>query len=284
MSVSGYFRVTRPVNAAAAGFAAALAFWITGGADMLTALLLFFAVACICGAGNAVNDLFDADIDRINRPERPIPRGDISIRGCAIFSVLLFAAGFLCSLPVLPWCPCLAAVNILLLIMYSTSFKRMPVLGNVCVSYLTGSVFLFGGMAVGPESFLLTAPLFLVTFFGTLSREIVKDAEDIEGDKKVGAYTLPMMAGIPASAVTAFICMVLGVFASFIPAVEWGIFYAAAICAVDIFLLWAGFKVLSCKTAEDVRESEASRYMKVGMFAAILVFFLAALAGRYLFV
>ena len=280
MSVSGYLRITRPVNAAAAGAAAAAAFWITGGTDILTAVLLFLSVTLICGAGNTINDCFDADIDRINRPDRPIPRGEATVKGAGIFTAVLFAVGFLCSLPVLPWCPLLAAVNILLLIMYSTSFKRMPLLGNLCVAYLTGSVFLFGGMAAGPESFLLTAPLFLVTFLGILSREIVKDAEDIEEDSKSGAYTLPMLIGVRASAVTAFVCMTAAAAAAFIPAVHWGIFYAAGILAVDIYLLRISAKVLPCRTPEEVSASRTTSYMKYGMVAAILIFFLSAAAVR----
>ena len=280
MSAFGYLKLTRPANAAAAGLAAAAAFWITGGADITTAVLLFLSVTFICGAGNAVNDCFDADFDRINRPERPIPRGDATVSGGGKLTAVLFAAGFLCSFTVLPWCPLLAAVNILLLIMYSTSFKRMPVLGNICIAYLTGSVFLFGGMAVGAESFFLTAPLFLVTFLATLAREIIKDAEEIEEDRKSGAYTLPMFSGIKPACITAFVCMTAAVLISFLPAIHWGLSYAAWILAVDIWLLCATAKTLSKTTSEEVAATKASRHMKMGMCAAILVFLLSALLGR----
>ena len=280
MSASGYLKLTRPATAAAAGLAAAAAFWITGGADITTAVLLFFSVAFICGAGSAVNDCFDADFDRIHRPARPIPRGDAAVSGGVKLAVLLFTAGFLCSLPILPWCPWLAAVNILLLIIYSTSFKRMPLLGNICIAYLAGSVFLFGGMAVGPESFILTAPLFQVAFFGTLSREIVKDAEEVEGDRDSGAYTLPMLIGIQPACITAFVCMTAAALFAFLPALQWGLSYAAWILAVDVWLLWSAAKAAGKTTSEEVSASKASRYMKIGMCAAILVVLLSAVLGR----
>ena len=282
MSFAGYLRITRPVNAGVAGVSAAVAFWMCGGTELIVALLLFLAVTAICGAGNAVNDCFDADIDRINRPDRPIPAGKATVPGTIVLTVVLFTAGFLFSLPILPWCPALAAVNILLLIMYSTSFKRMPVLGNICVAYLTGSVFLFGGMAVGEQSFLITAPLFLVTFFGTLAREIIKDAEDMEGDRKAGAYTLPMLVGVRASSVTAVVCMICAVLSSYLPAVHWGISYVLLITAVNIYLLRVSAKALSGKTAEEILASKAARYMKYGMFAAILVFFVSSVLTRFI--
>lgn len=282
MSAAGYFKITRPGNAAAAGAAAALAFWITGGTEWISALLLFCAVTSICGAGNAVNDCFDADIDRINHPKRPIPSGKATVAGGLILTGVLFAAGFLCSLPLGPWCPWLAVVNILLLILYSTSFKRMPVIGNVCVAYLSGSVFLFGGMAVGAESFLLTAPLFLVTFFATLAREIVKDAENIKEDETEGAYTFPMLAGINTAGITAFVCMICAAGTAFIPVLYWGLPYACFISAVDVFLITSAAKILSCKTPEEVQAAKISRTMKTGMIAATLVFFVSAVLSRFL--
>ncbi len=282
MSVSGYLRIIRPVNAVLAGAAAAFAFWITGGTDITAAALLFLSVTAICGGGNTINDCLDVEIDRINRPERPIPRGEVTMRGGSIFTVVLFAAGFLCSLPLMPWCPLLAVVNILLLILYSTSFKWMPLFGNICVSYLTGSAFLFGGMAVGPASFLLTAPLFLVTFFGTLSYEMVKDAENLFGDEKDGAYTYPMLVGVKTAGITAFVCMAGAAATAFIPVLYWGLPYVFFIAAVDVFLLSSVAKLLRYRTSADVAAAKISGTMKIGMFAAVAVFFVSAVLSRLL--
>ncbi len=282
MSAKGYFMMTRPAGAAAAGVMAAVAYWICGGSDFVITGLLFLAVSLICGGGNAVNDCFDADVDRIHRPNRPIPRGDATVRGGSILTVVLFTAGFLCSLPILPWCPLLAAVNILMLVMYSTSFKRMPILGNVCVSYLFGSVFLFGGMAVGPESFLLTAPLFLVTFFGTLAREMIHDSEDVEKDREAEMYTLPMIVGVKTTVVCAFVCLVVAVLSSFLPAFLWGVWYAFAIACVDVFLIWSLSRLFGCTTPEDVSASRVSLLLLLGMIAVVLVFVSAAFVPRFL--
>lgn len=281
MSILGYIKITRPVNTVVAGITAILAYLITGGTNHEIALLLFLAVTFICGAGNSINDCFDADIDRINRPDRPIPRGNVSIIGGVILTVVLFIVGFACSLPILPWCPWLAAVNILLLVLYSSSFKRMPIIGNICVAYLSGSIFLFGGMAVGPSSFMLTGPLFLVTFFGTLAREMLKDAEDIAGDKEAGAYTLPMIVGVRSTATISFVSMCLASLASLIPIFKWGVIYAVAIICVDIFLLWTVKRTFSCKTSEDIIKTKATTKIKIGMFIAIFVFIASVLLTKY---
>ncbi len=135
----------------------------------------------ITGAGNAINDIFDIESDKINRPKRPIPSKQISRKKAGAFTVALFAVGILLS-GFLNWiCFGLAIFNSALLIAYSAVLQNKVLLGNISVSYLTGSAFLFGGAAA--MNLKLPLILMLLASLATLSREIIKDLEDVEGDR-----------------------------------------------------------------------------------------------------
>lgn len=272
MSLSPYVTIIRPANAVVSGITAIIAYLIASGTTPLSAFLLFFIVTVICGAGNVLNDYFDLEIDRINRPDRPIPSGAISAKNAAIWAGVLFALGILASLATNLWCLVIAAFNTLLLIAYAAKLKRMPLFGNLSVAYLSGSVFLFGGVLVGPESFTVTLPLFAITFFGTLAREILKAAEDIEGDAAGGAKTLPMILGVQKSGYLAIILILCAIAASILPYARWGIVYLAAITVIDLFILYAAAKSIRCRTPADLIAAKSTSLIKYGMFAALFLF------------
>jgi len=102
-------------------------------------------VFLITGSGNAINDYYDVEIDRINKPERPIPSGRISKSKALYFSVSLFAVGTLIAFFINMTCGIIALFNSLLLVYYAATLKRTVLIGNLSIGYLTGSTFLFGG-------------------------------------------------------------------------------------------------------------------------------------------
>ena len=78
MTIMGYWRIIRPVNSIVAGLAAALAYLIATGTLIPSVILLIVIVILITGAGNTINDYFDLSIDRVNRPDRPLPSGTVT--------------------------------------------------------------------------------------------------------------------------------------------------------------------------------------------------------------
>ena len=158
MSLSAYVTIIRPANAVVSGITAIIAYLIASGTNVFSAFALFVIVTVICGAGNVLNDYFDRDIDKINRPDRPIPSGAVSPGNAAMWAGVLFTAGILVSFVTNFWCLAIAVVNTLLLIVYAAKLKKMPLLGNLSVAYLSGSIFLFGGVPVSPEWLRGTLP------------------------------------------------------------------------------------------------------------------------------
>ena len=274
--VRGLVELTRPGNAVAAGVLTFTGAYVAVGlprpTDQSVAVAAAVAATLLAtGAGNAVNDYFDREIDRINRPDRPIPRGAVSPRGALAFSValLLCAVGAAALLP-LP-AIAIAVVNVLALVAYTEFFKGLPGVGNVVVAYLTGSTFLLGGAAVGRAFASAVVVLFGLAALATLTREIVKDVEDVDGDREEGLRTLPIAVGErPALAVAAAV-MVFAVGASVVPYARgtFGLAYLALVVPADAVMLYA--------TREAFSDPGASqRRLKLGTFVAAGAF----IAGR----
>jgi geranylgeranylglycerol-phosphate geranylgeranyltransferase len=221
------------------------------------------------GGGNAINDYFDREIDAINQPGRPIPRGDISARGALWFSLALFAVGTAAALMLPTTAIAIAGFNFVALVAYTELFKGLPGVGNVLVGYLTGSTFLFGGAAVDDPFGAIV--LFGLAAVATLAREIIKDVEDVDGDREEGLRTLPIVIGERRALFVGVAVMVLAVAASSWPylAGTFGVVYLAVVIPADVVMLGATIRSFS-----DPRAGQ--QWLKRGMLLAAGAF----VAGR----
>lgn len=277
MTLAGLFAITRPLNAVTAGLGAIVAYLIATGTVRPEALVLFCVVTLVTAAGNVINDYFDVEIDRVNRPDRPIPSGQVSLPAARAYAVTLFLSGIFISLFTNGLCIAIAVFNSLLLLIYAARLKRTLLLGNITVSYLAASMFLFGGALGGLPGLLHVMPFAIMIFFAMVARELIKDGEDVEGDKASGAVTLPIQYGIKTTTFFALSCAVLGIAASLLPYLWWGFWYVYGILLVDGTILVACLKAVRCITPEALKASKASLLMKAGMFASLVIFALSAL-------
>ncbi|MDD1653205.1 MAG: UbiA family prenyltransferase, partial [Methanomicrobiales archaeon] len=219
------------------------------------------------------------DIDRINRPDRPIPSGRVTTRAALALAGLLFITGILACIPAGPLCLAIAAVNSLLLVLYAARLKRVLLAGNLAVAYLSGSLFLFGGALAGMEGAVRTLPLVLITFLAMMAREILKGAEDLEGDRAFGAVTLPAVLGVPRSSWLALACAAGAVAVSLLPVLPWwSVPYLAGITVPDLLILGGAGMAVGCRDGPCIRSSRATMILKAGMFLALVVICGAALA------
>jgi len=195
----GLFRVSRPFNCLIAALAI-LSLFRSSAAAIVASL----AVA----GGNAINDYFDRDIDKVNAKHRPIPSKQISPKLVFSYSFFMFALAIIVAYYYLPFlCQIIALFNIFLLILYSWKLKRRYIfLPNLVISYLTASIFIFGYLATYTNKWGLY--LAIPTFLCILSREIVKDLEDIKGDK-LGKKTLPLTFGKTKASMLAKVFLIL---------------------------------------------------------------------------
>ncbi len=232
-----------------------------------------FAAFLVCGAGNAVNDCVDIDIDRINRPNRVLVKGTLSRRYALILAAVLNLAAVGLAMTVSREVTVVGMITVALLYMYNFRLKSVPVVGNVAVAFLAGLTFVTGGIAVDFYfAFDLPGPLvaFVFAFFFHLVRETVKDVQDIDGDRAVGISTLPQVIGVQKSLMFALALFFLLVILSFLPLLYgwYGTWYKIiAIYVMELPIL--GFLIFLWGNPTPVMLRIASVVLKAGMVLGI---------------
>lgn len=174
--------------------------------------LLMFSVMCIMAGGNIINDIYDKTADRINKPGKnligikiPEKRARVVYWVFSITGMLLgYFMGYTVGITMLGG---IHLIAFFLLWMYSTDFKHRPLLGNFVVSLLASLVILcvvlFDVIPANQDLvrtgeynnlLLIFLGYAIFAFVTTFIREIIKDAQDVKGDKRIGGKTLPVLA------------------------------------------------------------------------------------------
>jgi 4-hydroxybenzoate polyprenyltransferase len=163
----------------------------------------------IATAGYIINDYFDIAIDTINKPDRVTIERYFKRRSILVTHIILNVVGFLLAAFV-AWhsqalrLTSIQGVSILLLLVYSTTFKRKLIIGNLMIAVLAAgsllTIFLYMPKAGHDEVMTYGRKMFWVyvifSFMITLCREIIKDIEDIKGDGARNCRTIPLVWGI----------------------------------------------------------------------------------------
>jgi geranylgeranylglycerol-phosphate geranylgeranyltransferase len=264
----------RPLNCLMAAFAALIGIFVSKATlaygTIGTILLAFIVVFLVTAGGNVINDYYDVAIDRVNKPRRALPSGRITRQTALFYALTLLLLGVAVSAFINPLCFGIATLNAALLVLYSWKLKRSALIGNLLVGYLTGSVFLFGGAAV--STVFIPGVLFLSATLAITSREIVKDVEDLTGDKRAGASTLPIRYGRTASLTAAALFMLTAVAISPLPFIisAFGYVYLAVVLVADVVLLYG---VAMSRSAP----STASSVIKYGMLVVLIAYIIGGI-------
>lgn len=181
--------LTHPVNALGSGAAVVIGGIVTGWFHDLPVAagpLLGAAAgtALIAAGGFVINDLCDIEIDRVNRPDRPLPAGTVRMPAARLIYAVLTAAGVLCAFSAGPAAGLVASAVALALFIYSAALKRRYLLGHTIIAGLGALLLPFGGLAVGSLfPTLYSIPIVLCAFF---AREVLKTVPDYAGDRAAG--------------------------------------------------------------------------------------------------
>lgn len=174
---------------------------------------LVVASVLIAAGGYVINDYFDLNIDQVNKPNENVLNTVINRRWAILYHLFLSFSGIMATAIAVSfskWYLIIAnVICVLLLWLYSTSFKRQLLIGNIIISLLTAWTVLILFFAKVPfnsafgATEILTVKFFRIAFMYagfafiiSLIREAVKDVEDIEGDRRYNCKTLPIVAGI----------------------------------------------------------------------------------------
>jgi 4-hydroxybenzoate polyprenyltransferase len=256
--------------------------------DAFSFALLVFATLCIAAAGNIINDIYDVEIDKINKPKKVLIGKEISEKNAnrlfIIFNITGVAIGFYLSNSIQkPGFAALFVAISALLYLYATYLKGILLLGNITISVLVAMSLIIvpifdllpvitqQNQATQSTVFTIVFHYALFAFFINLIREIVKDLQDINGDKKGEKNTLAIAIGRKRTITIVFI---LGIFMVFSI-----VFYMYEnLYNVQVLLLYFLFAIVSpmlyfCIKAWDAETPSQyaflSKLLKIIMFLGI---------------
>jgi geranylgeranylglycerol-phosphate geranylgeranyltransferase len=272
------FRLLRWQNCLIAAFGVLVGARVMEGEAVLADLLMAATASfLVCAVGNIVNDILDIDIDRINRPERVLPQGAVRVSQAAGIAMTFFVMSMILAIIVSTLFFALALVVSGLLLLYNLHLKRIPLVGNAVIALMASLTLITGGMVVSPteaatfEGALLPA---LFAFLLHIVREMVKDAEDIEGDRFAGVPTLAVRIGVRPTLLAAMIFLVaLPVALLSQPVSDWFGESLAKILAVSIGLPLALLFIFALKSSSGRSLRMLSTGIKIAMIAGMLALF-----------
>lgn len=266
-------QLLRPFNCAMTSVGVLVGAYVQAGAALPPREAALAAVAgfAFAGAGNALNDWLDRDLDKAAHPERPLPSGRALPGDALALQALLFAMAAGAAALISPAAFVFVVAALGLMVAYEARLKAIGLPGNVAIGLLTGAPFVFGALAAGGVGSAALV-LALLAALATLGREIIKDVEDMASD--VGRRTLPMRIGAPRAARVAMAALALGIALSPLPALAspplLGAAYLPVVAVAD-----AGFVTAALRAHREPKR--AQQLCKAAMLVALLAF----AAGRF---
>ena len=252
-------------------------------------ILLIFATVCIAAGGYVINNIMDQDTDEIAKPQNRVV--GVSVTETVAYNwyigLTIVGVGIGFYLSNVIYKPTFASMFILvatLLYMYATSFKQIPVLGNVVVALmLSTSIIIIGLFDILPaidvdnrfrmkEAFDILMHYAIFAFIINLIREIVKDMEDMDGDYQSGINTLPNAIGIQKTKIIVGVLTVIsiGILAyyvnSYLFELDYVVYYAMILIVGP--LIYFGVKLLNATTKKEFHH--LSLVLKIILFFGIL--------------
>ncbi len=304
VALSGYLKITRPLNLVIVAliqivmyYKIMLPVFDAYGVKSVFGAYLFpifvLVTVIIAAAGNVINDIVDVEIDKINKPDKWIVGNSITVKNAIGFYYFLVLLGAVFAFYVAYeidkyYLLFLYVFAVFFLYLYSRYLKRVFLLGNILVSLFSAGVIgiilvfeykagtVLKGIAKPPYDYIndIFLGFMFFSFFATMYRELVKDMEDVQGDKFGRASTVPVVLGINKAKYTA----VLLVIVLLIALIYWFTtdintdkyyfrFYEAVI--VIPYLLLTLFLLVRAKGKEDF--SRLSKMIKGFMLLGILM-------------
>jgi 4-hydroxybenzoate polyprenyltransferase len=175
---------------------------------ILYPILGIVMAAVLNAASNAINQIYDLDIDRVNKPKRPLPSGRLSIREAWIFTWITYAIALVLAWFVAPGgrheCFWIVVVATIITFLYSVPpfrTKRLGIWANVTIAIPRGVLLKVAGWT-SVKTMFGAEPWYIGAIFGLflLGASTTKDFADMEGDARGGCRTLPIIYGVNRAA------------------------------------------------------------------------------------
>ena len=269
-----YYRLSRPINALAGCIAVVLSGYVAGAASWWPIIMAAITVLLITISTNAWNDYIDIEIDRVNKPERPLPAGRISPRGALIFSIVGTALSLITAAFINQPAFFIALGSNILLYLYSWKLKCSVLFGNTAVATIIALCFIFGGVAAG--NIQPTLMLAVTVFFAIMGREILKTMADHKGDMQQNCNTIAVAWGKKVAGI--FVGIFLGISALAMLATYFIEQYSPVYLYLVVFLLCPLFVYIAIN-AKEAASGEKLERNSLLMKYSFFIWFLAIALG-----
>jgi geranylgeranylglycerol-phosphate geranylgeranyltransferase len=268
--LNGLTRLARPLNGLIASISVVLGAYLAAGSisPIINVIVIAVAAYILLSAGNAFNDYRDIETDRINKPSRPIPSGQVSRRTALVFAIVLFVVGTGLGLAVNWVAFSVACIVSVLLVLYTIEFRQLLLVGNIVIGLLTGLTFVSGGIAVGAIGGSIIPAVFAFLF--TAAREIVKDIQDVKGDDMIGLSSLPIRWGKRKAMYVSLVFMALVILISPWPYFLdiYSLYYLiSVVIGVDLVLIYCMLVLLTGLTEQNA--ARVANIMKFDIFIGL---------------
>jgi geranylgeranylglycerol-phosphate geranylgeranyltransferase len=276
MSFRAGLELIRPANCAMIGFAVIVGFFVSKPVEVkvVQAALGFLTGFFVCAYSMSVNDIYDVEVDRVNRPERPIPSGRVSTQTAFRLSLLVLVAGIGTSVLTLsPLAVGIATLYVLLSWLYNGHAKQTGLPGNLIVASSLAIPFVYGGVvSEGNLTRSLLLMMAFTSFFSGVGREVVKAMADVEGDAKRGISSVARSRGLRSAASVGAAFFILAVVTSWVPLVL-GLansLYGFGVVVPDLIFTFLAVSILFKHDPANARR--VKRIALAGMAVGLVVF------------
>ena len=270
-----YSDLVKPELPLAAGFCVVAGQVLVLGdfATIETTIVGFLVGFFLSGSAMISNDYFDLEVDRINRPERPLPSGRVTAKEVWMLTITFGVLGILCAAYV--GIALLAVALIIWLIgqIYNWKGKEAGFAGNLMVSSSVASTFIFGGISVGGVTNGLAWTFAGLAFFFDLGEEILGGIMDVSGDSIRGSQSLILTRGRDFALKSSGVAFLAFIFVSFIPYLaEWlGSSYLFLACLIDSIIVFYYTRLWKIQSPEEGRSIIRILYLTTTIFILVVV-------------
>lgn len=281
--VRHYVRIVRPKNSIMIGIAVIIGIILTDPKQIFSIKTIYgfltgFFISCY---SMIVNDIYDIEVDKINKMDRPLAKGEITVKGAWIYSMFLLFIGLALAYFTSFLNFIIAILFAFISWLYNFSLKKHGIIGNMTVAVSTIVPYLYGNIILSFNNTFgnLSSPILLsptvcwfslVSFFAVTGREVIKTISDIEGDKIRGVRSIAICWGKDRAAKIGSIFFIFAVICTLGPYVfrEMGMIYLLAVLFPDLLFIYLSYSILKDSSGEN-----ALRVKKMALNGMLIGFF-----------
>lgn len=267
MNYTPYIKLIRPVNSIMIGFAVLVGESVASSflPFSIFTLLGFLTGFSITAYSMVINDIFDEEVDRRNKLDRPLATGAVSSRSAKKYAIFFLLLGLTFSLLTGLLTFAIAFAFALLSTLYNWKLKESGLPGNLAVALSMTIPFIYGGLLAGKSFDLLLDSMALTAFLSGVGREVIKGISDVEGDALRNVRSIARVKGVRAASYTGALFFLLAVATSQVPTIlgKVGLPYLIVIGITDIFFIFLSVWI--------IKNNDSARKVKTGALFGMLL-------------